>query len=147
VWQRWADHEAALWGDGVPTVLVVNDHLRGTTASPATRTHESIPSRGGLRLVVGGATGVVDQPRIRFFADPRTFTRAGQLVRARLGDTEWTMRWWGVRTAAVEREGRRIAEFSKGATRWALDPAAGPHDCAVALALLRSVSSAADPVW
>jgi hypothetical protein len=147
IWRSWSptDYASALWGDGIPTVTIARVPA-GRGAGPARTSHQTVPTRG-LHLRVDDRAGIIDQPYSSWFLfDPRDFTRRGRLVRARLGDATWTMRWWRLSTLAVERDGHRITrDYWRRDGDLAID--AGPLDTAVALALSTSVSHAARTLW
>lgn len=138
---------SAVWGPGVPTVLLV-DHL-------ALRTRKSVgPARAGidimpvqgLTLSVDGRGGTVAQPGLRgLLGLARGFTRDGRELHARVDRTEWTMRAVRRSTAELRRGGTPVVRSATW-RRFDLLAGATPEDLALAVALQLTVGNAPFPL-
>lgn len=163
VFAAWSleDHGTATWGDGVPTVTILDVVGRERTGAPQSTTgFEAFPWHG-FALTVGAERGVVDQPALRrpLLDLPRSLTRAGKVVSARVGggaepprsraeaartvpghSTEWTMAATGRRSVVFRRDGSPVATL-RPRLRFRLEPGGDARDLAVAVALEATVSS------
>ena len=165
VFAAWSlqDHGAVTWGDGVPTVTILDVVGRERTSAPQSTTgFEAFPWHG-YALTVGSEQGVVDQPALRrpLLDLPRSLTRAGKVVSARVGggeepprsrseaaqiapgdgpSTEWTMAATG-RRGVVFRRGGSLVVTLQPRLRFRLEPGGDARDLAVAVALEATVSS------
>lgn len=165
VFAAWSlqDHGTVTWGDGVPTVTILDVVGRERTGAPQSTTgFEAFPWHG-FALTVGAERGVVDQPALRrpLLDLPRSLTRAGKVVSARVGggeepprsrsgvtrstagagpSTVWTMAATGRRGAVFRRDGSPVVTL-RPRLRFRLEPGGDARDLAVAVALEATVSS------
>jgi hypothetical protein len=165
VFAAWSlrDRGTVTWGDGVPTVTILDVVGRERTSAPQSSTgFEAFPWHG-FALTVGTEQGVVDQPALRrpLLDLPRSLTRAGKVVSARGGggeepprsrsepaqiapgdgpSTEWTMAATG-RRGVVFRRGGSLVVTLEPRLRFCLAPGGNARDFAVAVALEATVSS------
>lgn len=140
---------SAVWGEGVPTVLLRNDVLLAASdrISPVNTVHQAVPAQG-LTLLVVEEQGTVTQPGARQILDPRSWTRSGHELHVSCGGRSWTMRATGRLSGAAElrREGGVVVR-TPTLDRYVLTPAAEPLDLALAILLGRSARSTLFPVW
>ena len=151
------------WGDGVPTVTILDVVGRERTGAPQSTTgFEAFPWHG-FALTVGSERGVVDQPALRrpLLGLPRSLTRAGKVVSARVGTgeepprsrsetakveagagpgTEWTMAATGRRGVAFRRDGSPVMTLAPR-LRFRPEPGADARDFTVTVALEATVSA------
>lgn len=165
VFAAWSlrDHGTVTWGDGVPTVTILDVVGRERAGTPqSTSGFEAFPWHG-FALTVGAERGVVDQPALRrpLLDLPRSLTRTGKVVSARVGSgeepprsraeaartapgagpiTEWTMAATGRRGVVFRRDGSPVATL-RPRLRFRLEPGGDARDLAVAVALETTVSS------
>lgn len=165
VFAAWslAHHGTVTWGDGVPTVTILDVVGRERTGAPQSSTgFEAFPWHG-FALTVGAERGVVDQPALRrpLLDLPRSLTRAGKVVSARIGtgeqpprsrseaagvepgagpSTEWTMAATGRRGVVFRRDGSPVVTLVPR-LRFRTGPGADAGDLAVAVALGATVSA------
>lgn len=157
------DRGTVTWGDGVPTVTILDVVGRERTSAPKITTGFEAFPWNGFALTVGSERGVVDQPALRrpLLDLPRSLTRAGKVVSARVGrgeepprsrsdaarvepgagpGTEWTMAATGRRGVVFRRDGSTVVTL-RPRQRFRLEPGADARDLAVAVALETTVSS------
>jgi hypothetical protein len=165
VFAAWSleDCGTVTWGDGVPTVTILDVVGRERTGAPQSTTgFEAFPWHG-FALTVGSERGVVDQPALRrpLLDLPRSLTRAGKVVSARIGTgeepprsraeaarvepgpgpgTEWTMAATGRRGVVFRRDGSPVVTLVPR-LRFRPEPDADARDFAVAVALETTVSA------
>lgn len=165
VFAAWSleDRGTVTWGDGVPTVTILDVVGRERAGAPHSTTgFEAFPWHG-FALAVGAERGVVDQPALRrpLLDLPRSLTRAGKVVSARVGTgeepprsrsetarveaeagpgTEWTMAATGRRGVVFRRDGSAVVTLVPH-LRFGPEPGADARDFAVAVALEATVSA------
>ena len=165
VFAAWSlrEHGTVTWGDGVPTVTILDVVGRERTGAPQSTTgFEAFPWHG-FALAVGTERGVVDQPALRrpLLDLPRSLTRAGRVVSASVGSgeepprsradagrvasgarpsTEWTMAAIGRRGVVFRRDGSPVVTL-RPRLRFRLEPGGDARDFVVAVALEATVSS------